>query len=98
MRLVTLRPVMLAAVLSGFATIAPAQRAYTWQELRAKFVAANPSLAAGRIGVSESRAQEITAFLRPNPDLTVGQDGTQLAPSGGYRPLAGTRFHTPFPH
>jgi outer membrane protein, heavy metal efflux system len=96
MRLVTLRPVMLAAVLSGFATIAPAQRAYTWQELRAKFVAANPSLAAGRIGVSESRAQEITAFLRPNPDFTVGEDGTQLAPSGGYRPFAGTQFATTF--
>jgi outer membrane protein, heavy metal efflux system len=96
MRLVTLRPMILAAVLSGFATIAPAQRAYTWQQLRDKFVAANPALAAGRIGVSESRAQEITAFLRPNPDLTVGQDGTQLAPSGGYRPFAGTQFITSF--
>ena len=96
MSLLTLRRVMLAAVLSGFATTAPAQRAYTWRELRDKFVAANPSLAAGRIGVSESRAQEITAFLRPNPDLTVGQDGTQLAPSGGYRPFAGTQFTTAF--
>lgn len=97
MRLVTLRPVMLAAVLSGFATIAPAQRAYTWQELRDKFLAASPTLAAGRIGISESRAQEITAFLRPNPDFTFGEDGTQLAPSQGvWRPFSGTQFTTSF--
>jgi cobalt-zinc-cadmium efflux system outer membrane protein len=97
MRLMTLRPLILVAVVSGLGTVAPAQRAYTWQELRDKFLAANPTLAAGRIAVSESRAQEITAFLRPNPDFTFGADGTQLAPSQGtWRPFSGTQFTSSF--
>jgi len=40
-----------------------AQKALTWQEIRDKFEAANPTLRAGQIGIDESRAQEITAFL-----------------------------------
>jgi len=51
-----------------------AQRALTWQEVRAKFEASNPTLRAGQIGIDESRAQEITANLRPNPSLTVAAD------------------------
>ena len=67
-----------------------AQKALTWQEVRDKFEQANPSLRAGQIGVDESRAQEITAFLRPNPNLAVTVDGIQIAPSQGvWRPLAG---------
>jgi cobalt-zinc-cadmium efflux system outer membrane protein len=97
MRLVTLRSLIIVAVLIVWGTVAPAQRAYTWQELRDKFLAANPTLAAGRIGVSETRAQQITAFLRPNPDFTFGADGTQLAPSQGtWRPFAGTQFTSSF--
>src|SRR5579864_9015942 len=46
-------------------------KAYTWQELRDRFEAANPTLRAGELNVSESKAQEITAFLRPNPDFTA---------------------------
>ncbi len=46
----------------------------TWQEVRDKFLSANPSLQAARIGVEESRAQEITAYLRPNPNLTASMD------------------------
>ena len=43
---------------------------------------------AGQIGIEESRAQEITAHLRPNPSLYLGLD--QLTPfsTGPYRPLA----------
>ena len=52
-----------------------AQKALTWQEIRDKFEQANPSLRAGQIGVDESRAQEITAYLRPNPNLAVSVDG-----------------------
>src|SRR6202040_2183138 len=63
---------------SGFA-----QRALTWQEVRDKFEAANPTLRAGQIGVDESKAQEITAFLRPNPNFTLATDGTQIAPYKG---------------
>src|ERR1700682_2020845 len=70
-----------------------AQRTYTWQEIRDKFPAGNPNLPAGQINVNESRAQEITAYLRPNPDFTMATDGTQLTPyQGVWRPFPGTQF------
>jgi cobalt-zinc-cadmium efflux system outer membrane protein len=55
-----------------------AQQALTWREVREKFEANNPTLLAGRIGIDESRAQEITAYLRPNPTFTASVD--QLHP------------------
>lgn len=58
-----------------------AQKALTWQEVRDKFEKANPTLQAGQIGIDESRAQEITANLRPNPNLTVLAD--QIDPFNG---------------
>jgi cobalt-zinc-cadmium efflux system outer membrane protein len=59
-----------------------AQKALTWQEVRAKFEAANPTLRAGQIGIDESRAQEITAYLRPNPNLTIFADQIDPFPGG----------------
>jgi cobalt-zinc-cadmium efflux system outer membrane protein len=64
-----------------FAGSACAQKALTWQEVRDKFEAANPSLRAGQIGIDESRAQEITAYLRPNPGLGLTID--QIDPFNG---------------
>jgi len=61
-----------------------AQKALTWQEVRDKFETANPSLQAGVIGIDESRANEITAHLRPNPNLTLGVD--QIDPFHGGPP------------
>jgi len=48
----------------------------------------------GRVQLfNESRADEITAYLRPNPDLTLLVDGTQISPSAGiWRPFSGTLF------
>ena len=51
-----------------------AQTALTWREVRDRFQATNPTLHAGQIGVAEARAQEITAFLRPNPTLILIAD------------------------
>lgn len=69
------------------------QRALTWQETQERFKANNPTLLAGQMSIDESRADEITAYLRPNPDLTLTTDGTQISPSGGvWRPFAGTLF------
>jgi len=65
-----------------------AQTTMSWQEVRAKFEANNPTLRAGQIGIEESRAQEITAFLRPNPNLSFFAD--QIAPFPGGPP------HGPF--
>jgi len=49
----------------------------TWAEVRDRFRSTNPTLQAGQIGVDESRAAKITAFLRPNPlwSLTLDQVG-----------------------
>jgi cobalt-zinc-cadmium efflux system outer membrane protein len=82
---------------AGLAESCFAQKALTWQEVRDKFEAANPTLRAGQIGIDESKAQEITAFLRPNPGLTVSTDGTQIAPyKGVWQPLTGTQFAANF--
>jgi cobalt-zinc-cadmium efflux system outer membrane protein len=70
-----------------------AQKALTWQEVRDKFESANPTLRAGQIGIDESRAQEITAFLRPNPNFALATDGTQIARyKGVWQPFTGTQF------
>jgi cobalt-zinc-cadmium efflux system outer membrane protein len=70
-----------------------AQTALSWQQIKDKFEAANPTLKAAQFNVDESRAAEITAYLRPNPDFTFSVDGTQLTPyEGVYRPFAGTQF------
>ena len=59
-----------------------AQNALTWPEVRAKFEAANPTLRAGQIGIEEFRAQETTAYLRPNPNLTLIADQIDPFTSG----------------
>jgi outer membrane protein, heavy metal efflux system len=87
---------LLGRALAGFLLIvsaAHAQTVLTWEQVRERFRAQNPNLAASRVGVDESKAQEITAYLRPNPDLTLSTDGTQLTPYRGvWRPFAGTQF------
>jgi cobalt-zinc-cadmium efflux system outer membrane protein len=72
-----------------------AQQALTWEQVRARFEQSNPTLLADKLSVDESRAQEITAFLRPNPTFMLSADGTQIAPEKGvWRPFAGT-FESP---
>ncbi|MDQ2776884.1 MAG: TolC family protein, partial [Acidobacteriota bacterium] len=46
----------------------------TWHETEGKFRANNPTLLAGKVAIDEARADEITAYLRPNPDLNVVAD------------------------
>jgi hypothetical protein len=53
------------------------QQTFTWQQIRDKFEAANPTLLADKLNVDESRAQEITAFLRPNPTFGLTVDGIE---------------------
>src|SRR5258707_8513744 len=74
-----------------------AQKALTWEEVRAKFEAANQTLRAGQIGIDESKAQEVTAYLRPNPGLTLSTDGTQISRyKGVWQPFTGTQFSSNF--
>jgi cobalt-zinc-cadmium efflux system outer membrane protein len=69
-----------------------AQKTLTWEDAKRQLEAVNPTLRAGQIGIQESRADEITAFLRPNPDLTVSVDQISplTIPDSPYRPLTNT--------
>jgi cobalt-zinc-cadmium efflux system outer membrane protein len=68
---------------------------WTWEQVKDRFELSNSKLLADKLNIDESKAQEITAFLRPNPDFTLSIDGTQIAPEKGiWRPFAGT-YETP---
>ena len=72
--------------LTGSAT-AQQPRAWTWPEIKDKFEATNPSLLAGKLTIDESRSDEITAFLRPNPSFSVLADQIELFTPNPYQPL-----------
>ncbi len=74
-----------------------AQTGLTWDQIKTKFEAANPSLKADALGVDEMKAQEITAYLRPNPQFTLSTDGTQIASyKGVWKPTTGTQVSPNF--
>jgi outer membrane protein, heavy metal efflux system len=64
-----------------------AQGPLTWQQVKDKFERDNPNLQAGQLNIQESKAEEVTADLRPNPDFNAGLD--QLTPFTGapFQPL-----------
>ena len=72
---------------------ATAQEPWTWEQVRLRFEQNNPTLLADRLSIDESRAEEITAYLRPNPTFTLSADGTQLAP---HRTADGKDYWRPF--
>ena len=77
------------------ASSAGAQQVLTWEQVRQRFEQSNPTLLADRLNIDESKAEEITAFLRPNPQFSLTADGTQIAPDKGvWKPFAGT-FESP---
>ena len=69
-----------AALLALAPALVSAQTSLTWEQVKARFEAANPALKADALGVDEMRAAEITAFLRPNPGIGLSSDGLQIAP------------------
>lgn len=85
----------LAALIASQAGLAQQPRTatpqvYTWQQIRERFEASNPSLRAARLSTDESKAQEITAYLRPNPDVGFTIDQLEPFPATPYRPLQNT--------
>lgn len=88
----------LAAALLFAPCLAAAQQSLTWEQVKAKFETANPMLRADAINVQEVKAQEITAFLRPNPQIGLSSDGLQIAPHNTpglgehWQPLTGTQL------
>ena len=82
---------LLAATVAAWAQQTP----LTWEQVRLRFEQNNPTLLADQLSIEESKAEEITAFLRPNPTLGLTVDGTQIAPNKGvWQPFAGT-FESP---
>src|SRR5260370_32968514 len=78
------------SVAGWLATAAFAPKPLTWEQAKREFEASNPTLRAAQIGIQESRAQEVTAFLRPNPEFSLSADGAQITPNQGvWRPLSG---------
>jgi outer membrane protein, heavy metal efflux system len=77
--------VALGVVLSS---AAPAQ-GLNWEQVKTRFETTNPTLKANQLNIDESRAAEITAFLRPNPQFTLTADGFQLNTAPVWRPLSG---------
>ena len=70
----------------------PRRRRCRGTRVKAKFEAVNPVLKSDQLGVDELKAEEITAYLRPNPVFTLSADGTQIAPHEGiWRPTSGTQ-------
>jgi len=81
----------MAALLMLTAAVAVAQQALTWEQVKAKFEAVSPVLKADAATVDEMKAEEMTAFLRPNPQFSLLADGTQIAPhDGAFTPFRGT--------
>jgi cobalt-zinc-cadmium efflux system outer membrane protein len=82
-----------AALLLLAPALANAQQGLTWEQVKARFEAANPALKADALGVDEMKAAETTAFLRPNPQFTTATDGIQIASHNGvWQPLSGAQF------
>ena len=72
-----------------------AQTPFTWQQIKDKFEAANPTLKAAQLNIDESRAAEITAYLRPNPDISGTID--QINPFSTFpSPVSGNSVYRPF--
>ncbi len=88
------RTVSVLLAIAGWAASASAQQPLNWQQVRDKFLAANPTLQASQLGIQESKANEITAGLRPNPQLSFTTDQYQFFPSGGdpFRPLSSAQM------
>ncbi|MGO8795210.1 MAG: TolC family protein [Candidatus Sulfotelmatobacter sp.] len=75
--------ILVAAAASAGAQVAPPLpqtpiKFWTWDEVKNRLELNNPTLLAGKLNISEMQAQEITAHLRPNPDLTLLSD--QISP------------------
>ena len=72
---------MAVSLLLVTSQLVSAQTSLSWDQVKAKFEAVNPAFKADAINVDEMKAEEITAFLRPNPQYTLATDGTQVAPA-----------------
>ncbi len=73
-----------ALALFSVCALAQTDTLLTWEQVRQRFEEHNPTLQAARLNIEESKAEEITAFLRPNPGLSLTVD--QIDPFNGGPP------------
>src|SRR5947207_1010192 len=76
---------VLAAVCSG-------QTALTWNQVRERFRANNPSVIAAGTGIQELRANEVTAGLRPNPSLSFIADEFRILHPNPLQPFQNSQI------
>jgi len=83
---------LLGTGLSGqaFAQARAPQPPLTWEQVRQRFEQNNPTLLASKLTIDESKAQEITAYLRPNPALSLTADQINPFPGGPPHSTFGT--------
>jgi len=60
----------------------PVRKEWTWEEVKDRLELNNPTLLAGKLNIGELQADEITAHLRPNPQLTLLGDQIDPFPGG----------------
>src|ERR1700757_4703979 len=83
-------PALMASLCASIPSAA-AEQSLTWDHVKTKFEASNPTLKADALNVDEMKAEEVTAYLRPNPQFSLTTDGNQIAPSNGvWTPLRGS--------
>ena len=73
----------------------PAPTIWTWEQVKDLLRLNNTTLLAGTLNIDELKAEEITAFLRPNPQLSMTVDGTQVAPKDGRWPVFAGTYEVP---
>lgn len=73
---------------ASFAQTPAPTKVVTWQQAESEFRANNPTLLAGKVNIDEARADEITAYLRPNPDLNMTVDDLGVFTYSPFQPTA----------
>ena len=79
---------LVAWLLVAAAVSASAQQTLTWEQVRLRFEQNNPTLLAGKLNVEESKASETTAYLRPNPDMSLLLDQVNLFSTNPFQPFS----------
>ncbi len=77
---------------AGLAVPGYGQRALSWQEVRERFEKNNPNLIAARVGIEESRANEVTAGLRPNPVFSTLNEQFNVFGNAPLQPFQNTQL------
>ena len=78
----TLQWLVSVALLLASVAAAQTKAPMSWDQVRKRFEQNNPTLLAGQLNIEESKAQELTANMRPNPSLSLTADQFNPFPGG----------------